>query len=386
MTDTICYVPFKELYIRPNGKFRNCCIQSRDQGKIDLEAATNKDWFANDWEMHSVRNALTNNIKHPSCSKCWKLEEEGMQSYRQTWNKLYEASGNNNLNTQLEVIDLRLGNQCNLKCRMCNSSWSNQISSQVAELRSLGVNNTYTQMDVKGTVKQTDKFLDDLFYLLKNTPTIKEIKLAGGEPLAMEEVEELIFKLVEHNITNIELSLLTNVTIVKDKIIAELEKFKSTHIQCSIDGIGELLEYQRYPCKWEVLERNFTKLYNSKLTVNLTPCWSNLNVLSIADFLEWTNQYPKSYVAFNEVTTPSYFDWTTVPMSVRQPVIEKLKKIKLHDKVNKNYLVFIEHFKNKHRKFTEKEIIEYKDAVHCWDMVSKVKFHELYEWNTDIIK
>lgn len=386
MTDTICYVPFKELYIRPNGKFRNCCIQTKDQGKIDLEAASNKEWFQNDWEMHSVRNALTNGIKHPSCDKCWKLEESGMQSYRQTWNKLYENSGNNNLDVKLEVIDLRLGNQCNLKCRMCNSSWSNQISSQIQELRSLGVDNTYTQMDVKGTVKQTDKFLDDLFYLLKNTPTIKEIKLAGGEPFAMEEVEELIFKLVEHNITNLELSLLTNVTIVKDKIVEQLEKFKSTHIQCSIDGVGDLLEYQRHPCKWEVLERNFTKLYNSKLTVNLTPCWSNLNVLSVAEFLEWTQKFPKSYVAYNEVNTPSYLDWRIVPIEIRQSVIEKLGSLRLHDKVNKNYLTFGEKFKSEYRSLTDKEVTEFKDAVHCWDLLGKVKYSELYSWNNALLK
>lgn len=385
MTDTMCYVPFKELYVKPNGKFRNCCIQNGANGYINVTTKDPNQWFATEWEMQETRNALKSGERHPGCQRCWKQEDEGMQSYRQTWNRAYVESGSD-LTPQIEVLDLRLGNQCNLKCRMCNATWSNQISSQVAELRQLGVDNSYTKMYLTGTVKQTDQFLDNLFYFIKNTPTIREIKLAGGEPFAMEEVEELIFKLVESNTTNLELSLLTNATIVKDKIVQALEKFKSTHIQCSVDGVGSMLEYQRHPCKWEVIERNFIKLYNAKLTVTMTPCWSNLNVLSMADYLEWTNKFPRSYVAYNEVNTPSYLDWKIVPLEVRQSVIEKLETVNLHNKVNSNYKKFIDKFKTEYRDLTQKEVTEFSDAVHCWDLLGKVKYHELYAWNTAIIK
>ena len=241
-------------------------------------------------------------------------------------------------------------------------------------------------MDVVGTVRQNDEYMDDLFYFIKNTPTLKEIKLSGGEPFAMEEIEELLFKLVEHKITDLELSIITNTTIVKNEIISTLEKFKSTHIQCSIDGIGQMFEYQRYPCKWEVADYNFAKLYNSKLTVNLTPAWSNLNVLSMAEFLEWTNKFPKSHVAFNEVNTPSYLDWKTIPLDYRQESLTKLKQVSMHSKVHGNYKKFIDKFGTEVRSFTDKELIEYRDAVVSWDMTSKVKYQDVCKWNQAIIK
>jgi organic radical activating enzyme len=384
--DTFCYVPYRELHVKPNGKYRNCCIQNSDIGRISFKTKNPNQWFDEDWEMQSVRRALKNGIQHPSCSKCWKLESNGLQSYRQNWNKVYADNNNDDIDTRLEVLDLRLGNQCNLKCRMCNSTWSNQISNQIAELQEQGVYNSYTMMDVVGTVRQNDEYMDDLFYFIKNTPTLKEIKLSGGEPFAMEEIEELLFKLVEHKITDLELSIITNTTIVKNEIISTLEKFKSTHIQCSIDGIGQMFEYQRYPCKWEVADYNFAKLYNSKLTVNLTPAWSNLNVLSMAEFLEWTNKFPKSHVAFNEVNTPSYLDWKTIPLDYRQESLTKLKQVSMHSKVHGNYKKFIDKFGTEVRSFTDKELIEYRDAVVSWDMTSKVKYQDVCKWNQAIIK
>jgi len=379
-------VPLRELHINPNGKYRNCCIQLDTIDKIDLTVDDPNEWFAVDPGMQSVRNALKNGIKHPTCKKCWNLEENNLSSYRTNWNRQYEQEGNIDLTSRIEIIDLRLGNRCNLKCRMCNSTWSNQISDQITELKSMGINNSYTSMPVLGVVKQDDNFMSDLFYFIEKTPTIKEIKFAGGEPFAMEEVEEFLYKLVEHKITDIKISMLTNTTLVKDRIVETLEKFKSTHIQCSIDGIGKMLEYQRHPSKWEVIERNFIKLYNANLTVNLTPCWSNLNVLSMADFLEWSRQFPKSHVAYNEVTMPSYLDWRHMPLNIRNEELTKLKSIVLHQRIHKDYKKFIEKFEVEYSDFSKDELIKFKDAIISWDLTSKIQYQDLYSWNNLILK
>jgi molybdenum cofactor biosynthesis enzyme MoaA len=378
-------VPFRELHINNNGKYRNCCIQQNTMGKINLKVKDPNLWFQMQQDMVELRADLEQNKRHLNCIKCWKLEDEGLSSYRMNWNNQYISNGDTDLIPRIEVIDLRLGNRCNLKCKMCNSTWSNLISSEVEELKKIGIDNTYTQMPVIGIVKQSDDFMDGLFNFIKRTPTIKEIKLAGGEPFVMSEVEEFIHRLVKENLTNFEISLLTNVTIVKDRIIEDLEKFKSTHIQCSIDGIGKYLEYQRSPSKWEVISRNFERLYNSKLTVNLTPCWSNLNILSVADFLEWTANFPKSHVAYNEVNKPSYLDWRLVPIKERNEVIDKLKKLKLHTKVHRDYTKLINKFQYEVRDYLQEEIIQYSDAIIAWNRFGKVQYQELYPWNSRIL-
>lgn len=383
---TICLVPFRELHINTAGKYRNCCIQKESTYRINLSIENTNLWFQKEYDMNKLRHALTNGIKHPNCEKCWKLEEQGLTSYRENWNRQYQANKNVDLENRIEVIDLRLGNRCNLQCRMCNSTWSDQISKQLMKLESLGVSNSYTKMPIIDTVRQSDKFMEDLLYFVKRTPTIKEIKLAGGEPFAMVEVEEFLYKLVEEGITDLEISLLTNTTVVKERMVNTLEKFSKTHIQCSIDGIGSFLEYQRFPADWSVIERNFIKLYNSKLTVNLTPCWSNLNLLSMGDFLEWTNQFPKSYVAYNEVNTPSYLDWKLIPLNYRIDLLKKLNSISLHDKVHKDYNKMSYRIANEIREFTTDEIELYNDAVTAWDSISNKKYLDLYCWNKHAVK
>jgi organic radical activating enzyme len=382
---THCMVPLRELHINSNGKYRNCCIQLNTVGKIDLTVEDPNEWFVNDTGLQIIRNALQIGVKHATCKKCWNLEENNLSSYRINWNNQYEEDGNTDLNSRIEIIDLRLGNRCNLKCRMCNSTWSNQISDQIEELKSMGVNNTYTSMPVLGTVKQDNNFMLNLFHFIKKTPTIKEIKFAGGEPFVMEEVEEFLCKLIEHNITNVKISMLTNTTTVKDRIVETLEKFKDTHIQCSIDGMGELLEYQRHPSKWNIVERNFIKLYNAKLTVHLTPCWSNLNIMSMADFLDWTRQFPNSHVAYNEVTDPSYLDWRHVPLDARNDELNKLKSMVFHQKIHKDYKKFIEKFESEYLDFSDDDLIKFKDAVTSWDLTSNTKYRDLYSWNNLVI-
>jgi sulfatase maturation enzyme AslB (radical SAM superfamily) len=381
----ICMVPFRELHVNTHGKFRNCCIQKEVMGRLDLRVENPNNWFAQEPSMNMLRKDLKADVKNSICDKCWRLEDQGLSSYRINWNNQYNQRSDTTLESRIEVLDLRLGNRCNLKCRMCNSTWSNLISSQIEELKSMGIHNTYTQMPVTGIIKQADSFIDELFEFVKKTPTIREIKFAGGEPFAMEEVEEFLYRLVEEGRTNIEISITTNTTLVKDRVVEALEKFESTHIQCSIDGVGELLEYQRYPCKWEVVERSFKKLYDANLTVNLTPCWSNLNILSIADFLEWTAQFPNSHVAYNEVNTPSYLDWKLVPLEARQEVLFKLRSIDFHPRVHKDYKKFIDKFAEEVRDYTREELVQYSDAIVSWNALSKIKYQDIYDWNTKIL-
>lgn len=382
---TICMVPYRELHINTYGKYRNCCIQKEVMGRMDFKVEDPNEWFKEDSSLSILRNYLKTDIKHYSCTKCWKLEEQGLSSYRMNWNNQYIERNDTDLTPRIEVLDLRLGNRCNLKCRMCNSTWSNLISAEIEQLKEMGVYNTYTQMPITGIVKQEDTFMDNLLEFIKKTPSIKEIKLAGGEPFAMPEVEEFLYKLVDENLTNFEISFLTNTVMVKDRVVETLEKFKSTHIQCSIDGVGELFEYQRNPSKWEIVEKNFKKLYDAKLTVNMTPCWSNLNVLSIVDFLEWTHNFPKSHVAYNEVNTPSYLDWRLVPLQERKKLLQKLKVMNFHPKIHKDYKKFIDKFENEVRDYTEEEIVQFKDAITSWNMMSKVKYQDLYSWNATIL-
>ena len=78
---------------------------------------------------------MLNDIRDKGCEICWKKEDRGFSSLRQHSNQIYKEHINN-IKNNIEVknpfyLDLRLGNLCNLKCRMCISEWSSQIADEI---------------------------------------------------------------------------------------------------------------------------------------------------------------------------------------------------------------------------------------------------------------
>ena len=110
---------------------------------------------------------------------------------------------------------------------------------------------------------------------------------------------------------------LDKIALGKAKWFNVLEKFKRAHIMSSIDGIKDTIEYQRYPCKWSVIEKNFIKLYNSNFKVELTPCITLLNYLDLYRLVDWANLFPKARLCYNELINPSYLDFIWAGSRVR---------------------------------------------------------------------
>ena len=112
-------------------------------------------------------------------------------------------------------LDLKLGNICNLKCRICGS-WSS---------------NKWAQEEVQQNPKHiAKKWLKDGQWPRKNPqfwenvdkllPDIKYFEFTGGEPLVRKGIDKIINKSVENNLM---ISLTTNGWHVK-RYLNELKK------------------------------------------------------------------------------------------------------------------------------------------------------------------
>jgi sulfatase maturation enzyme AslB (radical SAM superfamily) len=222
-------------------------------------------------------------------------------------------------------------------------------------------------------------FLDDSFELIKNAPHLKSILIAGGEPFIMPEVELFLEKLSSTNKT-IKLSILSNLTVVNDSVLETLKKFNNVTIHCSIDGVGEDLEYQRTSAKWNVIERNFNKLYEANIKTLMVPCFSHLNFESVVDFLSWAGAFEKTEILFNEVTDPSFLNFKLVPIEYRKSLIEQINSFVLPSNAHANYQIFFNSIKNEYRQITTEEQYKLKCAVELWDHKSNVKYRERYRW------
>lgn len=364
-----CAKTYNSLYFN-TGNIIHCCMQNDvDHYKVNWDDVDDLNaYYTNNEVLKEIRVALDNGIKHKSCSNCWAAEKKYNHSWRFDDSRIESVPN-------IKFVDVRLSNKCNLQCKMCQPAETDQLVKLGLELKSKGIETPLTRNYPSPVPDQTK-----LFELILELPNLEKIRFAGGEPFIMPEVEEFLIKLVERNKTNIEVEFITNVTSAKPRILEILEKFKSAFLCCSIDGINDTIEYQRYPSKWKTIESNFIKFYNSKCKVSINPCISFLNYLDIHNFFAWANNFPKATVHYNEVEIHNFMNFRFIPEEIRQDFYSSFSKMKLVNAI-KPWHVFQKKIMYETAKPTLKDCQDLKMyALTIWDYKCNQKFLDRYPW------
>lgn len=306
-----CQFAYNSFYYN-KGNVSHCCLQTPLFRKTRWDDVANIQDFYYRREFDDVRFELEQGRQPKACETCWANERNGTVSMRQQ--NMYYKPNEATYIPKIRHVDLRLSNKCNLQCKMCSPSDSDQIARIVGK--------TYEPTD-------TETLLDRVYEMTD----VEAIRFAGGEPFVMPEVEQFLHRLVQGNKRHINIEIITNVTSVKPRLLETLNEFDRVDIMASIDSVGRWFEFQRYPAQWSQVERNFSKLYNSKCHTRLVPCIGNINLLGVADFFEWANQYPDALVTFNEIFEPEFLNFRFVPMDLRQSMIKRFSSMRLANAV-----------------------------------------------------
>ena len=89
--------------------------------------------------------------------------------------------------------------------------------------------------------------------------TVEEIYLTGGEPTIIKQQHKLLDYFIENKIAkNIKLKYNTNLTNVRKHLISRWKNFQKVQLNCSIDAVGDLNKYIRYPSDWKKIVDLFT--------------------------------------------------------------------------------------------------------------------------------
>ena len=247
------------------------------------------------------------------CGRCQKEEDNGLLSRRQYENAqwpyrivdaLKDTASDGSIDVeQTPVIyyDLRFGNFCNLKCRMCGPSDSNAWFEDWIKLTG---KNTFSDTsgevtihDVNGKLSASDFDWpnNEGFWeqLEANVHNIKHVYFAGGEPMLIERHYEFLQKCIDLDAAkNMTVEYNTNMSTLPPRVMKLWEKFKHVRVGASIDGMGKVLEYQRHPAKWDKLHKNLTTLdimpdnIQSWLAFTVTA----YNIFHMIDFMKWKLQ------------------------------------------------------------------------------------------------
>lgn len=269
MRENFCAAPWSGLSLDPDGDGKVCCINlARTPIKNFNEVNSNPVFI-------DIRTAVINDEQHPSCKSCWDREANGDVNSRRSMYQyddfFHDLNSPNSF--QLEHLDLRWSNTCNLNCVYCNP----MLSSRWADLR-----NITQKFKVFPTV--TDNDLDNLKFL----------QLAGGEPLLIKENFELLERLLNIN-PNIKIELTTNLTSIRNnKIYQLLKQFTNVTVIVSFESTGRQFEYIRNGAIWSEFRSNLEQLSIDFLNIQVNMVYFPLSSVDIINAITVALEYTSS--------------------------------------------------------------------------------------------
>ena len=256
------------------------------------------------------------------------MGRSGIESHRirmnnkfSQYNKLYNKTDTDGyLNSPPIYLDIRFGNLCNFKCRMCgsyaSSSWAKE-DKYFGKLDNDAPNHYDHWTD-------NEKFWKDIDEIKKY---IRVLYFAGGEPFVQEGHYKMLQFLVDSGCSkNIELSYNTNLSyngVFKGYDIEKLWScFKDVDIWPSIEGFEEKAEYGRKGLDFDLFTKNAKKYSKYIKTFSLVS-----NVYSISSNLElikWIKSLDKTFSITNLVN-PQYQSTTIFSDEVKKRILKKYK-------------------------------------------------------------
>lgn len=317
---SFCVLPWIHLATRPNGDMRICCVANAsgaDSGDYTVGLVKMEDGqpanfghnlpteaFNNDY-MKSVRKTMLAGEVPASCLKCYKEEQEGISSKRiwetGTWHYndvdipklIEETEEDGSVPYKLQYLDLRLGHTCNLKCIMCSphdsSLWVPEFKKVFPIFKSPLVQKqlTWDPESFDNQWHENPEFWREIY---DQIPNIKELYFAGGEPLLIKEHKAFLLEIINRGYADkISLRYNTNGLLINEEIIGIWEQFKKVKVGVSLDGMGDRVNYIRYPTEWKIIEKNLWRLENTsdKIQFNIALAVQILNIKHVPEFIKW---------------------------------------------------------------------------------------------------
>ena len=255
-------------------------------------------WLHPKYNIDDVKKDLLNGKKSEWCKKCWDSEKKGNTSRRLQQNLLLDVLLDKSIETlendakeqknKTFVYTIRASNNCNGACVTCSplssSKWSLLLNKPNTKLK---------------TMDKADEVID--------YQNAKFIEFLGGEPLLEYKNLEILEKLLSVGNTSCVISIITNGNVkLLPRYLSVLTKFKKVIVCLSIDGIGPVFDYMRWPLTWDLLLKNLELFRSNNFELSVSYTLSNINLPYKEETIKWLEKEKLPYI-INEVIDPWYF-------------------------------------------------------------------------------
>jgi MoaA/NifB/PqqE/SkfB family radical SAM enzyme len=338
--DKFCVLPWVSLEASPVGTVRPCCLAKEEivdnNGvKFDLNTAS-FDGIQSSAYMKNLRQEFLDQKQPTTCCKCWQEERSGRTSKRMhTLDRLKHVIPDRIWSVDsrpLIFLDLKLGNICNLKCRICGS-WSSSTfaTEELANLDSnedRKANHHYHMLRQGAWPRENKKFWQEIDQVVDQ---IRYIEFTGGEPFMIQEHFDMLQGIVDRGIAHqVEIHYNTNGTQWPQQAENIWQYFKHVEVAFSIDDVGARFEYQRNNAVWSQVCENIEQFRNMRerlLNMTLQVCCTVnvFNVLYLEQVAKWVDQHDFDFVYWNIMHDAEYFSISSLPESSKITIAEHLR-------------------------------------------------------------
>ena len=338
--DRFCVLPWVSLETSPVGTVRPCCLAEDelvdDAGEKFNLATAKFTAIQNSHSMKELRQQFINQEQPQTCRKCWREERSGRTSKRMhTLDRLKHMLAHETVWTvdakPLMFLDLKLGNICNLKCRICGS-WSSSTfaTEELANIKfeDRKSSHHYQMLKQGAWPRENSTFWQEIDQVVDH---IEYIEFTGGEPLMIPEHFDLLQGLIDRGIAgNIEIHYNTNGTQYPESAADIWQHFKTVEIAFSIDDVGARFEYQRSNAVWAEVEDNiarFKQLRDQYPNIRLQVC-STVNVFNVyylEELARWNYSQGFNYIYWNMMHEAYYFSISTLPERAKAAITTQLR-------------------------------------------------------------
>jgi len=368
---TFCPYPWISIMTQPTGTVSWCCVardnfKNDDGSMVDLNKGHKIESVWNSDHMRKIRKQMIEGDVVKGCEHCYDLEDMGFPSYRTNYirdwfeysekgeeiHEIIERSINNDYRVEDApmYLDFRLGNMCNLKCRMCQPQNSSQIQKEYKKIEAADpskaqfIKDNFTWGQFVDDLTNWEDDPEFLRQVEEWLPGVVKLYFTGGEPTIIERVYWIMEKCVELDIAkDIELVFNSNMTNIQKRFLDLVEQFKNVLMCVSVDAYGHENEYIRGASHWKQVEKNLRTYCASDVigTVLFSPVIQIYNVLTITKLLDFIEGLELEYgrevfVTFLICDYPTSLDFRNCPEQVREVAAGRLEQWLKQSKVLAN--------------------------------------------------
>ncbi|MDX1412707.1 MAG: twitch domain-containing radical SAM protein [Candidatus Promineifilaceae bacterium] len=349
-SDSFCILPWVHLFAGELGILRPCCMTLGERDLVNrnakgdpyvvyhpagIEEAWNAPFF------REIRRDMLNGRRPPVCNRCWRDENLGTRSYRQDSNTIFShyiapavaqtAEDGTAPTSLIHSADFRLGNFCNLRCRMCTPVSSKGLIGEWADFHDLSRDDERLVR-----LRELDWYSKDHFWSTfeQYIPHIDVLHFAGGEPLIIPQMFDFLERVIAMGrAPEITLSYVTNLTVLPERIFELWPRFKEVKVVVSVDGYDEIDAYIRYPTNWQKLDRNMRLIdtetdrlkCQNLLTFNTTV--QVYNIFRLDELLEYAATSFRRFRPPNLsiLSYPEYHSIQILPLEMKHQAADRLR-------------------------------------------------------------